>query len=65
VNEVIDRIEAVLGRPARRRYLPGRAFDVPSNVLDNRLAGEVLGWHPRTAFDDGVRATARHLAADS
>lgn len=61
VNEVIARIESALGMKARRRYLPGRAFDVPSNVLDYRLAREILGWEPQTPFDAGVRATARYI----
>lgn len=61
VNEVIESIESALGRKARRRYLPGRKFDVPSNVLDSTLAREILGWAPQTPFDAGVRATARHI----
>jgi UDP-glucose 4-epimerase len=61
LNAVIDRIEAALGVTARRKYLPGRPFDVPSNVLDNGLALEVLGWKPRTPFDAGIVATAKYL----
>jgi UDP-glucose 4-epimerase len=61
LNQVIDRIEAALGRHARRQYLPGRPFDVPANILDSRLALEVLGWRPQVPFDDGVRATARFI----
>jgi UDP-glucose 4-epimerase len=64
LNQVIDRIESTLGVKARRSYLPGRAFDVPANVLDNRRAREVLGWAPRTAFEAGVRETARFFAAE-
>jgi UDP-glucose 4-epimerase len=63
LNEVVERIEATLGIKARRNYLPGRAFDVPANVLDNRLARDVLGWQPRTPFDEGVQETARHFEA--
>ena len=63
LNEVIDRIESTLGTKARRNYMPGRAFDVPANVLDNRRAREVLGWAPRTAFEAGVQETARHFEA--
>jgi UDP-glucose 4-epimerase len=63
LNEVIERIEGTLGKKARRKYLPGRAFDVPANVLDNRLAAEILGWKPRTSFEQGVRDTADYFEA--
>jgi UDP-glucose 4-epimerase len=61
VNEVIERIESTLGLAAHRKYLPGRPFDVPSNLLDSRRAGQVLGWTARTPFDEGVRATAEYV----
>jgi UDP-glucose 4-epimerase len=61
LNQIIQRIESTLGIKARQRHLPGRAFDVPVNILDNRQAIQTLSWRPVTAFDDGVRATARYL----
>lgn len=63
LNEVLTEIEAVLGVPTRRQYLPGRRFDVPANVLDVRRVREVLGWEARTAFRDGLAMTAVSLAA--
>ena len=63
VQEVIAHVEAGTGRRADVRFLPGRAFDVPRNVLDIRRAAEVLGWTPETDFDAGVRLTAHALAA--
>lgn len=62
VNEVIECIESSLGVKARRRYLPGRAFDVPSNVLDTALARGTLDWEPKVPFEEGILATARFLA---
>lgn len=62
INEVIDKIEKTTGREARRNYLPGRPFDVPSNVLDIGLARSALGWEPRTPFETGLRWTAEYLA---
>ncbi len=53
LNELLAAIESVLGEPVRRRYQPGRPFDVPVNVLDTSLAADVLGWRPRVSFRDG------------
>ncbi len=57
VNELLATIEAVLGQPVPRRYLPGRPFDVPVNLLDITRAAEHLGWHPRYSFEEGLRRT--------
>ncbi len=63
LNEVVAAIERVIGRPVERRYLPGRKFDVPANVLDIGLARAELGWQPATAFEEGLSRTLRWLAA--
>jgi len=57
LNELMAAIERLLGRPVERRYLPGRGFDVPRNVLDISRARDVLGWVPRVSLEDGLRAT--------
>ncbi len=57
VNALLDAIEDLLARPVPRRYLQGRAFDVPVNVLDIRLATETLGWRPRFTFRQGLERT--------
>jgi UDP-glucose 4-epimerase len=62
LNQVLAAIESVIGRPVNRRYSPGRKFDVPSNVLDIRLARTELGWQPLTSFEDGLRRTLRWVA---
>jgi UDP-glucose 4-epimerase len=61
LNEIMAAIERVIGRPVQRRYVPGRSFDVPANVLDIRLARAELGWQPATAFDEGLRRTLRWI----
>ena len=63
VNELISSIEALLGRSVSRRYLPGRPFDVPVNVLDTALATEYLNWRPQHTFSDGLRRTLEWLRA--
>lgn len=54
LNEVLDVIEAVTGRVAVRRYLPGRVFDVPVSVLAIERAQRSLDWSPRISFDQGL-----------
>lgn len=57
LNELAAAIEAELGRPVERRYLPGRSFDVPVSVLDNSLARAELGWQPSIGLPQGLRMT--------
>ncbi len=58
LNEIIGKIEAILGQPVERTYRPGRPFDVPASVLDNSLAQIELGWRPKVDLDAGIKMTA-------
>lgn len=62
LNELVAAIEAQLGSPVHRRYLPGRGFDVPVSVLDNSLARSELQWTPAIKFVDGLRMTVEALS---
>jgi len=55
LNEVLDTIEKTTGRVAIRRYLPGRAFDVPVSVLSIAQARKSIGWSPRISFEEGLQ----------
>ncbi len=57
LNEVIDLVEGVIGRRVSRKYLPGRIFDVPSNVLDVSRAQEHLNWQPTIGLAEGISRT--------
>ena len=61
VNDILDAIERVTGRTARRVYLPGRPFDVPRSVLSIDLARTALGWSPKIDFECGLRRFARWI----
>jgi UDP-glucose 4-epimerase len=61
VNQLLAAIEELLDRPVPRRYVPGRPFDVPINVLDTALARTVLGWQPAVSFRDGLERTLKSL----
>jgi len=57
LNQLLSEIEQVLGRSVRHAYVQGRAFDVPSNILDISLAAEMIGWRPQTPFHEGLSVT--------
>jgi UDP-glucose 4-epimerase len=61
LNELIGRIENVLGQSIERKYLPGRPFDVPVNVLCNNLARSELNWKPLISMNDGIVRTAEWM----
>ncbi|CAB3830417.1 UDP-glucose 4-epimerase [Achromobacter animicus] len=62
VNALLDAIETVVDRPAERKYLSARAFDVPSNVLDISAAHRSLDWSPKVGFTEGISRFYRWLA---
>jgi UDP-glucose 4-epimerase len=60
---VIEDIGKTLGRPSvRKLHKPGRATDVPVNVLDITRIRQELGWEPTTAWHDALRMTAEWIA---
>lgn len=61
LNELIEMLESVLGKPIDRNFLSGRLFDVPVNVLSNNLARNELGWSPLISMWDGLVRTAKWI----
>lgn len=57
LNDLLDVIERVLGRPVQRVYKQARAFDVPVSILSNDLARSEFGWVPLMNLSDGVALT--------
>lgn len=63
VLEVIASVNDVLGTGnAEILYRPGRAVDVPANVLDVSLIQRELGWVAQTEWMQGLRGTAEWIA---
>lgn len=54
LNEIVAALEASFQRKLIVHRKPGRAFDVPSNVLSIERARRVLGWYPQLTFADGL-----------
>lgn len=61
LNELLDEIEKITKKRVIRKYLSGRPFDVPINVLDNRLAMRELNWAPHVSLSDGLLKAAAWL----
>ncbi len=59
LNEILDKIEDLIGKQIKRVYLEGRNVDVPVNVLDNSLAKKSLNWDIKVPLDEGVNRTIK------
>lgn len=57
LNQLLESMENILGKPVKRVYLPSRNFDVPTNVLDIRRIRQALAWSPQTGFAGGIALT--------
>lgn len=57
ILQVLAQMEALLGQPLPRHYVPARSTDVDISVLDIALADKILGWRPQVNFDEGLRRT--------
>jgi len=60
VNEMIAALEAALGRTLEVTHAAPRRGDVLTNVSDNRLAREQLGWSPEVDLATGVARTVAY-----
>jgi len=61
INELVPRISARLGVPARLVYAPPRGIDVSRNVLDVGRMERELAWRPGYTLDDGLAETHEWL----
>jgi nucleoside-diphosphate-sugar epimerase len=59
VNEVLRAVSDAIGRWVDPVSLPRRAGDVRRTHADIARARDLLGWEPRTAWNEGVAATVR------
>jgi UDP-glucuronate 4-epimerase len=56
INDLIGKIEALLGRSADIERLPPAPGDMPATWADIGKARRVLGWEPGTSLDQGLEA---------
>ena len=64
LNEVIESLRRVTGRPIECHYKESRSLDVPKSVLDIGLAKRELSWNPNVAFSDGLERTWKWFKAN-
>ena len=55
LNDIMLTMEHVIGQPVAKRFIPGRGFDVPANVLAISRAHTHLGWQPATSLAAGIK----------
>ena len=56
VTALVDSLEKVIGKPARRELLPMRPIDVLETFADSSELRRATGFAPRTPIEDGLRA---------
>ena len=64
LNEILETLEKILGRPVACNYRDARKFDVPISVLDNTLAHRELDWIPKVSFYEGLARTVRRFETE-
>lgn len=63
LGEFISAIEAALGRPAKKRFLPMQDGDVTDTLADPALLDGLTGFIPSTGIEEGVSAFVRWYLA--
>jgi UDP-glucose 4-epimerase len=61
VKEIIGVIEQAVQKPLQIKYLPGRIFDVPVNILDVCRARTHLNWQPMIELSEGILRTSKWI----
>lgn len=56
VTALLDILEKVIGKPARRELLPMRPIDVLETFADSSELQRATGFAPRTPIEDGLRS---------
>jgi nucleoside-diphosphate-sugar epimerase len=57
LNQTLALLEKITGRSARAKYAASREGDIRDSQADIGLAQKVLGYHPRFAFEEGLKRT--------
>ena len=55
VIKLVDTLEKIIGKPARRELLPMRSVDVLETFADSSELQRVAGFAPRTPIEQGLR----------
>ncbi len=55
LNEVLDRMEHMVGRPIERKHVEAQQGDPRDTASDTRLARRDLGYEPQTSLEEGLK----------
>lgn len=65
LNDLLETLNDLVGGEIKVNYKPGRACDVPANVLDSSLACQHLGWSPKIPLKAGLERTISWIQSTS
>lgn len=65
LNDIIGCIQQICQQPVQAKYLEGRVFDVPINVLDISRAKMYLKWQPTVGLLEGISRTYEWMLEES
>jgi len=54
INDLLHRIEKLVGKKADIQYIPRHPADVDANWADVSKARRMLGWEPKVTLDEGL-----------
>jgi UDP-glucuronate 4-epimerase len=57
INDLIGKLEKVIGKKAQVENLPAHPADMLANWADVEKAGRMLGWEARVSLDEGLART--------
>jgi nucleoside-diphosphate-sugar epimerase len=57
LNELVGTLRRLLETDLEPEYAPPRRGDVPESLADVSLAGELIGYEPSIAFEEGLQRT--------
>ena len=63
VNELYDRLKALVGVDLEPAHAAARPGELQRIVVDNSKAAAVLGWKPAVGLDDGLGRTVEYFRA--
>ena len=63
VLDIVNRVNALLGKDVRPEFTAPRAGDVRHSCADISAARELLGYHPVVSFDDGLQRSIDYYAS--
>ncbi len=60
INDLLKRVETILGRKVSSLHNPTQSGGVSRLVAEIRLAGSLLGFEPKVSIDEGLRLMLSH-----